>query len=68
MNDAYRPVEFDAEDGYNLIYKDGINVFNDKKQNVKTFSFDIKSGKTKELDLQYIITNFTPLYNRSSNK
>ena len=61
-------VEFDAEDGYNLIYKDGINVFNDKKQNVKTFSFDIKSGKTKELDLQYIITNYTPLYNRSSNK
>lgn len=61
-------VEFDAEDGYNLIHKDGINVFNDKKQNVKTFSFDIKSGKTKELDLQYIITNFTPLYNRSSNK
>lgn len=61
-------VEFDAEDGYNLIHKDGINVFNDKKQNVKTFSFDIKSGKTKELDLQYIITNYTPLYNRSSNK
>ena len=56
------------EDGYNLIHKDGINVFNDKKQNVKTFSFDIKSGKTKELDLQYIITNYTPLYNRSSNK
>ena len=61
-------VEFDAEDGYNLISKDGSNVLNDKKHNVKTFSFDIKSGKTKELDLQYIIMDFTPLYNRSSNK
>lgn len=63
-----RNLPFDAEDGYDMIIKDSGNSMNEEKYEVKNYSFDIESGKTKEIKLQYVISESKPLFNRSLNK